>query len=136
MIASAFLSAKIVTTAQCDRYHITVPVRPATVQVVVPNRKSSLPRYLCQFVPAAPLACSLLSRGNSGMNVCQPLVVPNEYALHCGRAFLGAVEGTRTLDLRITSAPLYRLSYNGRCDIKSSILNRMAMGKLRLMVWR
>ena len=25
----------------------------------------------------------------------------------------GAVEGTRTLDLRITSAPLYQLSYNG-----------------------
>ena len=27
-----------------------------------------------------------------------------------------AVEGTRTLDLRITSAPLYQLSYNGNFD--------------------
>ena len=29
-----------------------------------------------------------------------------------------AVEGTRTLDLRITSAPLYQLSYNGNLPMQ------------------
>ena len=29
-----------------------------------------------------------------------------------------AVEGTRTLDLRITSAPLYQLSYNGNLRLQ------------------
>ena len=34
-------------------------------------------------------------------------------ALHSGEGALRAVDETRTHDLRITSAPLYRLSYNG-----------------------
>ena len=49
-----------------------------------------------------------------------------------GEGVLRAVEETRTLDLRITSAPLYRLSYNGRrLARRKSIAALCADGKFK-----